>query len=88
MGHLDRRQLPDLYRHSILLFFFHILIIKLDNTPDTAAEQPVKLLRVFILQKNIVNTQIGEAGDINIPPHVKPCRNRIDDGIASFFPEL
>ena len=31
MGHLDRRQLPDLYRHPILLFFFHILIVKLDN---------------------------------------------------------
>ena len=88
MGHLDRRQLPDLYRHSILLFFFHILVIKLDNTPDTAAEQPVKLLRIFILQENIVDAQIGEACNINIPLHVQPCRNHIDNSIASFFPEL
>ena len=88
MRHLDRSQLPDLYRHPILLFFFHILVIKLDNTPDTAAKQPVELLRVFIFQENIVDTQIRETCNINIPLHIKPCRDHVDDGIASFFPEL
>ena len=88
MRHLDRRQLPDLYRHPILLFFFHIFIIKLDNTPDAAAEQPIKLLRVFIFQKDIVDTQIGETGNINIPLHIQPCRNHIDDSITSLFSEF
>ena len=61
---------------------------KLDVTPDTATEQPVILLRVFIFQKNVVDAQIGEAGNINIPLHIKSHRDHINNGIASLFPEF
>ena len=47
MGHLDRRQLADVDRRGIFLFF-QKLIFELHNAPDTAAEQPVKLRGIVL----------------------------------------
>ena len=52
MGHLDGCELADADRRSVPVFF-HVLIIQLNNAPDTAAEQPVKLGRIFFINGDV-----------------------------------
>ena len=43
------------------------LIIQLDNAPDTSAEQPVKFGRIFFINGDVFQTEIGELGLVVVP---------------------
>ena len=82
MGHLDRRQLMDMDRGSVL-FFLDILIVKLDNTPDTAAEQPVKFGGVFLRDRDSFDAEIGKLGFVAVLFYVQVYGDLVNDRIAA-----
>ena len=82
MGHLDGRELANTDRRSVPVFF-HVLIIQLNNAPDTTAEQPVKLGRIFFINRNVFQSEIGELGLIVVPLDVKVYRNLVDYGVTA-----
>ena len=83
MGHLDRRQLPDLYRIAVLLVLFDKLVIQLHDAPNTTAEQPVELLRVLVGNGHGLQAEIGELGLIDITLDIQADRDLVDNGITA-----
>ena len=83
VGHLDRRQLPDLYRIAVLLVLLDELVIQLHDAPNTTAEQPVELLRVLVGNGHGLQAEIGELGLIDIALDIQAYRDFVNDGIAS-----
>ena len=47
-------EFSNLDRISILLFFFIVLVVQLNDAPDTATEQTNVLFRVFIVNRHVV----------------------------------
>ena len=61
MWHLNRCQLSDTDRLCIFLIFFNKLIVKLENTPDTATKQAVIILHIVSTDRNILNAEVRES---------------------------
>ena len=80
MGHLNRRQLPNLDGIAVILLFLDVLVIELHNAPDTAAKQPVVFLWVFIGNRHSFDPQIGELCFIDIALDVQANCDLVDDG--------
>ena len=86
MGHLDGRELTNADRCAVPVFF-HELIIQLNNAPDTAAEQPVKFGRIFFINGDVFQTEVGELGLVVVPLDVQVDRDLVDHGVAAPLPE-
>ena len=82
MGHLDRCHAVDADRRRLFIFLDKF-IAQLHNAPDAAAEQAVILLRVFVLNRNILHAQVRELGQIHILAHIQMHRNHINNGMAA-----
>ena len=83
VGHLNRRQLPDLHRIAILLVLLNELVVQLYDAPDAAAEKPVILLRILVGDRHGLQTKIGKLGLIDIALDIQANRDLVDDGIAA-----
>ena len=86
MGHLDGRELTNADRGAVPVFF-HKLIIQLNNAPNTAAEQPVKLGRILFIDGDVFQAEIGELGLVVVPLDVQVDRDLVDHGVAASLPE-
>ena len=67
--------------------FIFCLIIQLHNTPDSAAEQPIILSRIFFADRNILQTKVREFRFIHIIADIQAYRNLINYCITSSLPE-
>ncbi len=66
---------------------FHF-IVQLNNTPDTTAEQPVKLFRIFIRNRHIANSQIRKLCKEAVLFHIQANCHHINDCVTAFFSQL
>ena len=84
MGHLNRRQFPNAYRGAVFLILFNILIIKLHNTPDAATEQAVELFRIFICNRDVLQTEIRKLRFVNVFLNVQTDGDLVDNRVTTF----
>src|SRR5699024_8914956 len=61
--------------------------IQLNNAPDTTTEQPVKLGRIFFIDGDVFQTEIGELSLVVVPLDVQVDRDLVDHSVAAPLPE-
>ena len=64
------------------------LIIQLNDTPDTTAEQTIKFFRVFVGNRYITNSQIGKLCKKAVLFHIQSDSHHINDRVAAFLSQL
>ena len=64
------------------------LVIQLNDTPDTSAEQAVKFLRVFVGNRYIANAQIGKLRKKAVLFHIQSDSHHINDSVTAFLSQL
>ena len=86
MRHLNRSQFADTNGNTAF-FFFDVLIFKLNNTPDSTAEQTVKLTGIVLRNRNVFYTKIGKLCLINIFSDVQTNRDFVNHGVTAILTE-
>ena len=81
------KRIPVNIRNTKVIVTFN-LIIQLNNTPDTATEQAIKLFRVFVGNRYIANSQIGKLCKKAILFHVQTYCHHINNRMTAFFTQL
>ena len=64
------------------------LIIQLNDTPDTTAEQTIKFFRIFVGNRYITNSQIGKLCKKAILFHIQSDSHHINDRVTAFLSQL
>lgn len=82
MRHLDRCQLINSDGTDSLIFFDKF-IFKLDDAPDTAAEQPIIFGSVFRLNWNVFDSEVGKLSLIAVFLDVQLDRQLINNRVAA-----
>ena len=86
MGHLNGGQLPDADRIDLFVFL-HVLIFQLQNTPNAAAKQTVKLLHILRQQWDALDAQVGELRLVPIFLDIQMRRDAVNHRICTAFPQ-
>ena len=86
MRHLDRRKLVNEDWGSVLILF-HIFVFKLDNAPNAAAEQPIKLSRVILGDRDCLDSEVRKLSLISVRLNIEIHRDFINYGIAPALTE-
>ena len=87
MGHLDRCHAVDADRRRLFIFLDKF-IAQLHNAPDAAAEQAVKLFRVFVSNRHIANSKIGKLCKKAVLFHIQSDSHHINNCVAAFLTQL
>ena len=86
MGHLDGRKFPNADRRPVSVFF-HVLIVQLDDTPDTAAEQPIVFSRVLFIDRDVFQSKVGKLCFIEVSLNIQVYGDLVDHRITAPLPE-
>ncbi len=85
VGHLDGSQPPD-YDWTGTLVFLEV-VLQLDDAPDAAAQQTVKLLDVGRVNFDSLDPQVGELSLILVHLDIQMDCNAVDDRVSPPFPQ-
>ena len=81
------KRIPINVLNAKVIVAFHF-VIQLNNAPDTAAEQAVKLFRVFVSNRHIANSKIGKLCKKAVLFHIQSDSHHINNCVAAFLTQL